>query len=174
MTSRRNFAKILTAISLVVTLLLLSSCIVINTDGSLKLTSFTVDRSSIKTAYLIGEEIDFSGIKATAKYSDATLTKVYTFEELTITYDEDITATVGEKEVTVSFEDPNLNVTQEVKVKITVTEEPVETPPEEETDPLLVAQFEKPLTITAFESANAAAGTLEYGATGFAGQFAVG
>ena len=69
MTSRKNFAKILTAISLVVSLLLFASCF--GSGGALTRTSFTVDRSSIKTNYLIGEEIDFSGIKATAKYSDA-------------------------------------------------------------------------------------------------------
>ena len=177
MTLRRNFAKIFTAILLIASLLLLSSCIIINNGGSLRLASFTVDRSSVKTAYLIGEEIDFSGIKATAKYSDETLNKIYTYDELTITYAEDITATVGEKEVTVSFEDPHLNVTQEAKVKITVTEEPVVTPPDggdEEPETLIVAQFEKPLTITAFESANAAAGKTAYGATGFAGEFALG
>ena len=171
MTFRRNFAKILTVILLVASLLLLASCF--NNGGALTLTSFTVDRSSIKTAYLIDEEIDFSGIKATAKYSDETLNKVYTYDELTITYADDITATAGEKEVSVSFDDPNLLVKQEVKVKITVTAEPV-VPPEEKPETLIVTQFEKPLSITAFESANAAAGTTAYGTPGFAGQFALG
>ena len=172
MTFRRNFAKILTVILLVASLLLLASCF--NNGGALTLTSFTVDRSSIKTAYLIDEEIDFSGIKATAKYSDETLNKVYTYDELTITYADDITATAGEKEVSVSFDDPNLLVKQEVKVKITVTEEPVVVPPEEKPETLIVTQFEKPLDITAFESANAAAGKTAYGAPSFAGEFALG
>lgn len=171
MTFRRNFAKILTVILLVASLLLLASCF--NNGGALTLTSFTVDRSSIKTAYLIDEEIDFSGIKATAKYSDETLNKVYTYDELTITYADDITATAGEKEVSVSFDDPNLLVKQEVKVKITVTAEPV-VPPEEEPETLIVTQFEKPLGITAFESANDAAGKTAYGAPSFAGEFALG
>ena len=77
---KSKIAKIITVISIIAALLLLASCT--GNGGALTRTSFTVDRSSIKTAYLIGEEIDFSGIKATAKYSDANLTKVYTFEEL--------------------------------------------------------------------------------------------
>ena len=168
MTSRKNFAKILTAISLVVSLLLLASCF--GNGGALTRTSFTVDRSSIKTYYLIGEEIDFSGIKATAKYSDAALNKVYTYDELTITYADDITATVGEKEVTVSFDDPNLLDKAVTTVKITVTEEP-EIP---EDEILTVVQFDKPLSILAFESANANAGKNAYGSSSFASEFAVG
>ena len=88
--------------------------------GSLKLESFTVDITTIKTEYEIGEAIDFSGIKAIAKYNDASLNKEYTFAELTITYPQDITATVGTKQVTVSFNDPHLNVKQEATVSITV------------------------------------------------------
>ncbi len=136
--------------------------------GALKLLSFTVDRSSIKTNYVVGEEIDFSGIRATAKYSDETLNKVYTFQELTITYDENITATVGEKEIVVSFDDPNLKVKQEAKVTIKVTQEPV-------TDVMqIVVQFEKPSALTSFDSDNRAAGTAQYGEAAFPGQFAVG
>ena len=136
--------------------------------GALKLLSFTVDRSSIKTNYVVGEEIDFSGIRATAKYSDETLNKVYTFQELTITYEENITATVGEKEIVVSFDDPNLKVKQEAKVTIKVTQEPV-------TDVMqIVVQFEKPSALTSFDSDNRAAGTAQYGEAAFPGQFAVG
>ena len=114
--------------------------------GALKLLSFTIDRSSIKTNYLVGEEVDFSGIRATAKYSDETLNKVYTFAELTITYDANITATTGDKEVVVSFNDPHLNVKQEARVTIKVTEEI-------ETDvPQVVVQFEKSFTFVSFDS----------------------
>ena len=103
--------------------------------GSLKLESLIVDPNSVKTEYVVGEAIDFSGIQVIAKYTDENLNKVYTFSELTISYDADITATTGDKEVTVSFEDPNLGVKQEVKVTIkvvaaidaTTTEAPVET-----------------------------------------------
>ena len=103
--------------------------------GSLKLESLIVDPNSVKTEYVVGEAIDFSGIQVIAKYTDENLNKVYTFSELTITYDADITATTGEKEVTISFDDPNLGVKQEVKVTVkvvaaidaTTTEAPAET-----------------------------------------------
>ena len=137
--------------------------------GTLKLESFTVDRSSVKTNYLVGEEIDFSGIKATATYSDKSLNKVYTFNELTITYAQDITATVGEKEVKVSFMDPHLNVKQEAVVTIKVTDENSGT-----SDVSIAVQFEKPDSLVSFDSANNVNTELKYGDAGFAGEFAVG
>ena len=122
MKTLRTFAKILT-LALVFSLVFsFAACDLFG--GSLELESFTVDRSSIKTVYFIGEEIDFSGIKATVKYSDESLNTEYTFDDLTITYDPDITATVGTKQVTVSFEDPNLETTQSTTVQITVKEDP--------------------------------------------------
>ena len=105
--------KTLKFIAILATLaLILSFAACVQPKGKLELTSFTVDRSSVKTNYLVGEEIDFSGIRATAKYSDESLNKTYTYNELTITYAEDITATTGDKEVIVSFMDPHLNVKQ--------------------------------------------------------------
>lgn len=122
MKTLRTLAKI-TSVALVVCLIFaLGACEFLG--GSLKLESFTVDRSSVKTTYFIGEEIDFSGIRATVKYSDSDLNTELTFDDVTITYDKDITATVGQKTVKVSFEDPNLNVTQETTVIITVKEDP--------------------------------------------------
>lgn len=107
---------------LVVTaLIFLASCIM---NGSLKMTAFTVDRSSVKTVYYIGEEIDFSGIRASVQYSDKSLNIEYTAKDLTVTYAPDITASVGTKTVTVSFTDPHLSVKQEAKVQITVKEDP--------------------------------------------------
>ena len=122
MKTPRTSKKVITALLLVSVLLVMASCTFL--IGSLSLKSFTVDRSTVKTAYYVGEEIDFSGIQATAVYSDESLTKVYTFDELTITYDDDITATPGQKTVTVSFLDPNLNVEQKAYVQITVSEDP--------------------------------------------------
>lgn len=162
----RKLTKIIMAITAFVMVLSLASCVI----GGLKLESFTVDRTSIKTNYLIGEEIDFSGIKAVAKYSDESLNKIYTFEELTITYADDITATEGEKFVTVSFDDPHLNVKQEAKVAIRVTKEPVVGGDEQ----LIAVQFEKPASLIQFNSANTTAGQIKYGEAGFWGQFAEG
>lgn len=159
-----NFVKIIAVIAvLAMTLTAFAAC-----GGSLKLESFTVDRTTIKTSYIVGEAVDFSGIKAYAKYSDESLNKTYTYDELTITYADDITATVGEKEVSVSFNDPNLNKKQETKVKITVTSG------EDDGSPLIAVQFEKPQSMTQFDSSNSDAGKLAYGDAGFFAQFATG
>lgn len=123
MKASHTLVKIISlALVLCMALPLVASCTLFG--GSLKLESFTVDRSSVKTSYFIGEEIDFSGIKAYVKYSDSSLNTEYGFDDLTITYDPDITATVGQKEVKVSFEDPHLNVEQSTSVQISVSEDP--------------------------------------------------
>ena len=114
-------AKLIALILSVLVLFTLASC---NFGGSLKMTAFTVDRSSVKTVYYIGEEIDFSGIRATVQYSDKALNVEYTAKDLTVTYDPDITASVGTKTVTVSFMDPHLNIKQQAQVQITVKEDP--------------------------------------------------
>ena len=65
-------------------ILSLASCGLIQNlfGGSLELVSFTVDRSSVKTEYYIGEEIDFTGIRAYIKYSDEALNKERTSVDL--------------------------------------------------------------------------------------------
>ncbi len=116
-----KFAKIPLLLLMATLIFAMTAC---NFGGQLKLTSFVVNRASVKTEYVVGEEIDFKNISAEAKYNDASLNKVYTYTELIITYDPDITATPGVKYVTVSFDDPNLNVIQETKVQIVVNEDP--------------------------------------------------
>ncbi len=166
-----NFRKLSKIISIIAIFAMVLSFAACRKEGSLKLESFTIDRTSIKTTYLVGEEVDFSGIKAVARYSDESLNKIYTYDELTLTYPEDITATAGDKEVTVSFNDPNLNKKQETKFTVKVTENSVI---DDGSNPLVAVQFEKPTTLTQFDSANAAAGTIQYGSAGFWGQFAAG
>ena len=158
-----TLSKILAIVAVLAMMFSLAAC-----QGTLALESFTVDRSTIKTSYEIGEEIDFSGIKATAKYSDASLNKVYTYGELTITYDENITATEGTKYVTVSFNDPHLNVKQETQVKIQVATGGADG------NLLVLAGFETPVFITNFNDANATGNKLEYGSAGFLGEFVKG
>ena len=122
MKTNSAFSKILSIILVLGMVLSMASCSMFG--GSLKLESFTVDRSSVKTVYVVGEPIDFSGIRATAIYSDETLSKVYTYDELTIGFEVGITDTPGQKIVTVSFVDPHLGVTQRANVQITVNEDP--------------------------------------------------
>ena len=118
----KTLARIIT-VALILTLVFsFAACNLLK--GSLKLEAFVVDRSSVKTVYYVGEEINFTGIKATVRYSDETLNTEYTYKDLTITYDSDITATVGTKQVKVSFMDPHLNVEQSTSVQITVKEDP--------------------------------------------------
>ena len=73
MKTSRTLVKILSLALTLAMVFSLASCGLFG--GSLKLESFTVDRSSVKTVYYVGEEIDFSGIKATVKYSDKDLNK---------------------------------------------------------------------------------------------------
>ena len=166
--------KTLRLIALIATLamiLVFAACAFFNQKGSLKLESFIIDRSSIKTSYSVGEAVDLSGIKAVAKYSDETLNKTYTFGELTISDTKDITATAGTKEITVSFQDPHLGVEQKATVLITVTDG-VNIEPEDE---LFVAvQFEKPEALNSFDGANNVNTALGPEDSGFAGQFATG
>ena len=115
----RDLVKVLAFVMIFSLVFTFSAC-----QGKLKLEAFTVDRSTVKTVYYVGEEIDFSGIKATVRYSDDSLNTEYTIADLTVTYDADITATVGQKTVKVSFMDPHLAVEQSTTVQITVKEDP--------------------------------------------------
>ena len=159
-----KLSKILAVVAIFAMVLSFASC-----KGKLTLESFTVDKSTVKTSYEIGEEIDFSGIKATVKYSDASLNKVYTYKELTIDYAADITATEGTKYVTVSFNDPHLNVKQETKVEIKVSAGGAST------EPQILAGYEAPAFIASYNDANKDDDNkLAYGAAGFLGEFAKG
>ncbi len=93
--------------------------------GDLKIDSFSVQQSSVKTEYFEGEEIDFSGIKATVKYTDESYDAVLGYSDLTIEYDrETITATVGSKTVRVSYTCPHTGETKTAEVAILVKEDP--------------------------------------------------
>ncbi len=112
------FISKLAAVMLLLSVLLLTAC------GALKLDSITVDRSTVKTAYYLGEEIDFSGIKVTVRYNDKSLDCELTYDDITIEYPSDITDTVGTKTVTVRYDDPHLETVIETTVQISVTEDP--------------------------------------------------
>ncbi len=119
-----TFIKIVAAALVFCMLFAFTSCL--NSLNGLKVKSFTVDRNSVVTEYFIGEEIDFSGIKIAVTYSDETLNTVYTHEnaDISITYDDNITATEGTKSVTVSMTDPHTDEKETAVVRITVMEDP--------------------------------------------------
>lgn len=186
--TKKNSIRLLAIVLMMAMMLPFASCELFNNAGSLKLESFIIDPTSIKMEYSVGDEVDLSGIQATAKYSDESLNKTYGYSELTISGIEGLTATAGNKQITVSFMDPHLNVKQEATITIkvlatdpdvTTPDDPDQTTPPEGTtpDPVVlpeVVEFLKPTTLVHFDSANKNAGTLTYGQTGFSGQFAVG
>ncbi len=93
--------------------------------GSLELKSFQVDQSSVTTEYYIGDTVDFSGIKVKAVYSDETLNKTLTYDDLTFSDLEGITDTEGKKTVTVYYTDEDLGgAVHETSFVITVREDP--------------------------------------------------
>ena len=82
-------------------------------DGEKEIKTITVIEDSISTTVEVGSTPDFSGLKVVVSYSDGSAQTV-TAEDLEIgTID---TSTVGEKELTVSYEGKS------VTVKITVKE----------------------------------------------------
>ena len=96
--------KVLFLLTLTVCAVLLASC-----GGSLKLESMSIDTSTVPRSCIVGETLDFTGIKVYVTYNDETLNRVYTYSELTLEYDENMTDAVGTYTVKVSFADPNLD-----------------------------------------------------------------
>ena len=150
----KNSTRLLATI---LTLAMMVSFVACNANGqftgSLKLESFIIDPNSYKAEYVVGENVDFSGIQAIVQYNDETLNKTYTAAELTISYDADITAEAGEKEVVISFQDANLGVKQETKITIKVVEaDPEVTTPEATTPEATTPEETTPETTTPEET----------------------
>ncbi len=159
-------ARIATLVVILGLVFALTSCSIFG--GTMKLESFSVNPSTVKTEYNIGDEIDFSGIEILVKYSDESLNTTLKFADIKLEYPANITETAGKKEIKVVYDDPNLKVTHSATVKITVKDPnagggTVELP--------IVTGFEKPSSILVFENDKKTAGTLNYGDQGFSGQF---
>lgn len=117
---RIHALKVLTLIALSLVLLLsLISC------GELEVEKFTPVRSSVKTTYFEGEAVDFSGIKVLIQYNDSDLDAELTVADgLVLEYDEDITATAGNKQVKITYECPHTGTKQEAVLPILVEVDP--------------------------------------------------
>ncbi len=81
--------------------------------------------SSYTANYTVGDTVSFAGIVVNAIYSDATHNKAVPFADLVFTYPDGLTlatltATAGEKDVTISYTDTERNVTKSVTVTLTV------------------------------------------------------
>ena len=163
----KNFApkKFFLIFALTVLTIILVAC----NKGSLKLEKLSIDYTSIKTTYVVGDTLDFSGFKATAIYNDESLNTELTYDDVEFKYNPNITTTTGEKEVTISFVDPHLNIVQKFPLKIKVLSDIAE-----DTEGLIVIAFDKPSGLISFLSDNKKAGTSQYGAPGFSSEFAVG
>lgn len=166
MKTLRNTTRLATLLLLIASLFVLASCF----PGSLEMQSMTLDPNSVKTSYIVGDELDLSGMKVSVVYNDETLNKVYTYDELTVDVPDDATATTGAKTVTVSFKDPNLDgKVQKITFQIYVNPDPnAELPGDEKSEIVL---FEKPDALIDFLASNTAEGKVNYGEPGFLGQF---
>ena len=113
--------KVLSLVALSLVLLLsLFSC-----GGDLEVKKFTPVLKSITTTYLEGEEVDFSGIKVQIEYEDPALNTELTLADgLQLEYDENITATAGNKELKVIYDCPHTNTRQEAIIPILVEVDP--------------------------------------------------
>ncbi len=68
--------------------------------------SMTVKEGSVDTAFCVGDEVDFSGIQVEVRYRNVDPdTKIVGAADLELEYAADLTATVGEKTVTVKYND---------------------------------------------------------------------
>lgn len=158
--------KFLFLLAVTVCAVMLASCF----GGSLKLESLDVDTSSIKRTYIVGEELDFSGIKVYATYNDETLNRVYTYNELTFEYDENMTDAVGTYEVAVSFNDENLGgKKQTAKFTVTVNPDPNAQKPTDEK--LSVLLYEQPDGILSYLKSNKIDPDTQFGDAGFLTQY---
>ena len=116
----RTYLKKAISLILIVGMLLitLSAC----SKQKTEIVSVTLLRSTVKTTYTVGEEIDFKSIKIEVTYSDPSLNTIYTYSQITVDAANDITATPGEKTVKISFTDAHTNQKQYIDVKINVIE----------------------------------------------------
>ena len=164
MKTSRHIIRTVCTVLVLSLMFVFSSCV----TGGLKLKSFTVDPTSYKASYSIGDTVDFSNIKVFVKYTDSSLDTELGYDDITVTYAEDITATAGQKVVTISYDDPNLKSKQTKTITITVTDG---NDPGANGEKAIIAEFAKSETIVAFESQNSSAGKTEYGESGFSGEF---
>ncbi len=110
-----------------------------------------------KTTYEVGDTADFSAISVKLTYADEQV-KTLLFADLEIAALD--TTEVGQKNIIIKFTDP---VNSE-EGSTTITVNVIEKKP-------TAVQFEKPASLTAFDSDNALAGTLSFGDSGFSGTF---
>ncbi len=135
--------------------------------GGLEFRSFTVDGSTVKTQYEVGDEIDFSAIKVIIRYSDETQNKTLTYSDLTVEYPANFTSAAGTYTVVVKYEDPLFdNAIREHSFGVIVADEgsaPLEG--------AIVSGFSAPQAYIEYLNSKNSAGSAAYGDANFEGQF---
>ena len=145
---------------------LFSGCKKQNDDEKLTFKSLTLDQTSVKTEYIVGDTVDFSGIKVKVEYSVSSYDKNLTFADLTLSYDQDLTETDGSKTVTFKYVDVALeNVVREGSFTVKVYKS------ELDKNEYTITAYTAPAVVTERNNVISKAGTASYGSAEFAGQF---
>ena len=96
-------------ISVVLSFSVLTAC---KSGGGLKVKSFTLNDSTVNKEYIVGDNVDFSGIEMNIKYSDKQYNKSLYASDLELEYDANLTETAGTKTVTVKYFETVVNGTK--------------------------------------------------------------
>ena len=168
-------------ISIVLCFSLFTACKVDNGDGngdggnnggglgSLKMTSFTLVETSVKTSYLLNETVDFSGIKVNIKYNDSQYNKELVYTDLTLEGVENLTATSGEKTVTYKYNDAVIEgAVRSGSFKVNVYRSATEL------EEYIAVAYTDPVFLTERKNVIGKAGTAQYGDAQYSGQFFAG
>ena len=138
------------------------------TPGGLTLTSLVLDATSVDTQYVLGDTYDFSGIKLTAKYNDASENKTVGYDDVKMTYDTEFNTKLGTHTITFKYTDSDIGQSQETTFEVSVVSSSGGTTPAETMD---VAEFIKPAAVTkCLELANE--DRKAYGQAGYEAQLA--
>ena len=158
--------KRLIAVMIVVSVALSCAGLTLSCGGSLKLEEISVASGSVQTEAKIGETLDFSGIRVTARYNDKT-SKTLSFADIVLTFegnalsekDETVTQRTGTKKIEVSYKDAKTSFTVRV------------TDPDGSDEDFIVTGYENDVRMTKFSSIVSEAGSAKYGEAEYEGQF---
>ena len=162
----KMFFRKLTALAVTLCVALSCAASALSCGGALKLEEISVVKTSVKTEAVVGETLDFSEMKITARYNDKS-SKNLTFDDVTLTCggkilekrDTSVTAKTGEKTIEVVYESAKTSFTVRV------------TDPDGNDEDFVVTGYENDVRLTRYNSIVAEAGTAVYGEAEYEGQF---
>ena len=162
----KMFFRKLTALAVTLCVALSCAASALSCGGALKLEEISVVKTSVKTEAVVGETLDFSEMKITARYNDKS-SKNLTFDDVTLTCggkilekrDTSVTAKTGEKTIEVVYESAKTSFTVRV------------TDPDGNDEDFVVTGYENDVRLTRYNSIVGEAGTAVYGEAEYEGQF---